>query len=167
MNIRKTEIKDLQTVLNIYDNARKFMVANGNTNQWSANNWPPKDLIVEDINNEKSYVCVNDAGNVIGVFYYDCGHKIEPTYNHIENGNWIGDENYGVVHRIASDGSEKGIGAFCLNYAFEKCRHLRIDTHEDNIPMQNLLKKLNFTKCGTIYVLNGTSPRIAFEKLDQ
>ena len=29
MNIRKTEIKDLQVVLNIYENDRKFMVANG------------------------------------------------------------------------------------------------------------------------------------------
>ena len=26
----------------------------------------------------------------------------------------------GVVHRVAGDGSEKGIGAFCINWAFEK-----------------------------------------------
>ena len=25
-----------------------------------------------------------------------------------------------VIHRIAADGSEKGIGRFCINWAFEK-----------------------------------------------
>ena len=27
---------------------------------------------------------------------------------------------YGVVHRIADDGSVKGIGSFCINWAYEK-----------------------------------------------
>ena len=53
----------------------------------------------------------------------------------------------GVVHRVTGDGSEKGIGAFCINWAFEKCGNLRIDTHGDNIVMQNLLKKLRFNHC--------------------
>lgn len=51
-------------------------------------------------------------------------------------------DTYGVVHRLAGDGSEKGIGAFCIDWAFSKCGNLRIDTHGDNIVMQNLLKKL-------------------------
>ena len=68
------------------------------------------------------------------------------------------------MHRIAGDGSEKGIGAFCINWAFEQCGHLRIDTHGDNIVMQNLVKKLGFVHCGTIYVEEDNNPRLAFEK---
>ena len=59
----------------------------------------------------------------------------------------------------------KGAGSFCINYAYNQCKHLRIDTHEDNIPMQKLLEKNNFVKCGIIYVGENKSPRIAFEKI--
>ena len=55
-------------------------------------------------------------------------------------------------------------GAFCINWAFEKCGNLRIDTHGDNIVMQNLLKKLGFKHSGTIYVEEDNYPRLAFEK---
>ena len=48
------------------------------------------------------------------------------TYEKIDDGNWIGDDNYGVVHRIASDGTEKGTGSFCIRWAIEQCRHLRM-----------------------------------------
>ena len=76
---------------------------------------------------------------VVGTFFYAYGNDIEPTYKNIENGNWLDDSPYGVVHRIASDRSIKGIGEFCIDYAYNKSGHLRIDTHEDNIVMQNLL----------------------------
>jgi hypothetical protein len=31
--------------------------------------------------------------------------------------------------------------------------------------MQNLMKKLGFTQCGTIYVVEDNDPRIAYEKI--
>lgn len=164
MEIRKANISDFENILKIYDIARQYMVKSGNPNQWAKNNWPPEDLVKKDIQDGKSYACIND-GNIVAVFYYDYGYKIEPTYNIIENGTWIGDDNYGVVHRIATDGTVKGVGSFCINYAYNQCKHLRIDTHEDNIPMQKLLEKNNFVKCGVIYVGENKSPRIAFEKL--
>lgn len=34
MEIRLTELKDLPLVMEIYDNARAFMRANGNATQW-------------------------------------------------------------------------------------------------------------------------------------
>ncbi len=74
-------------------------------------------------------------------------------------------EIYGVVHRIASDGSEKGIGSFCIRWALEQCGHLRIDTHGDNTVMQGMLEKLGFTHCGTIYVYEDNDPRLAYEKI--
>lgn len=164
MWIRKANLADFESILKIYDIARQYMVKQGNPNQWAKKNWPPEDLIRKDIENGKSYVCINDD-KIVAVFYYDYGYKIEPTYNVIENGAWIGDDNYGVVHRIATDGTVKGTGTFCINYAFDQCKHLRIDTHEDNIPMQKLLEKNEFVKCGIIYVGEDKSPRIAFEKV--
>ena len=93
------------------------------------------------------------------------GRDIEPTYRHIEDGTWLDDSPYGVVHRLASDGSVKGVGAFCIDWAFRQCGHLRIDTHGDNIVMQNLLAKLGFARRGTIYVEEDEFPRIAYEKI--
>ena len=93
------------------------------------------------------------------------GRDIEPTYRHIEDGAWLDDSPYGVVHRIASDGSVKGVGAFCIDWAFRQCGHLRIDTHGDNTVMQNLLARLGFRRCGTIYVEEDDFPRFAYEKI--
>ena len=61
----------------------------------------------------------------------------------------------------------QGIGAFCINWAFEQCGHLRMDTHGDNIVMQSLLTKLGFDHCGTIYVEEDDYPRLAYEKLNK
>ena len=39
---------------------------------------------------------------------------------------------------------------------------MRGDTHEDNLPMQRVLEKNGFQRCGTIFVEDG-SPRIAYQ----
>lgn len=164
MKIRKSYERDLDRIMEIYAFARRFMAEHGNPKQWGATNWPPEALIQSDIRNGNSYVCVNDDGAVIGTFFFIQGRDVEPTYAAITDGAWLDDSPYGVVHRIAGDGSEKGIGAFCLNWAYEQCGHLRIDTHGDNAVMQNLLKKLGFTHCGTIYIVEDDDPRLAYEK---
>ena len=164
MQIRKTREKDFARLMEIYAYARDFMKQHGNPDQWGPTNWPPEALIREDIKNGNSYVCENDSGQVCGTFYFIAGKDIEPTYRVITDGAWLDDSPYGVVHRIAADGSEKGIGTFCLNWAYEQCSHLRMDTHGDNTVMQNLLKKLGFVHCGTIYVEEDDFPRLAYEK---
>ena len=164
MYIRKTEITDLSRIMEIYAHARKFMAETGNPKQWGATMWPPEELIREDIAQGNSYVCIQE-NQVIAVFYYVHGRKIDPTYDHIEDGAWIGDDMYGVVHRIACDHSIKGIGSFCISWAYEQCGHLRMDTHGDNIVMRSLLEKLGFERCGIIYVVEDNDPRIAYEKI--
>ena len=89
---------------------------------------------------------------------------IEPTYHIIEDGSWIDGDSYGVVHRLASDGSEKGIGRYCLDWAYEQSGHLRVDTHTDNKIMQSVLEKNGFVKCGIIHVFEDDYPRYAYEK---
>ncbi len=141
------------------------MAEHGNPNQWGPTNWPPEALIRSDIQTGSSYVCENDAGQVAAVFFYTYGEDAEPGYRDIEDGAWLAGGPYGVVHRIATDGSQRGLGAFCIGWAFEQCGHLRIDTHGDNAVMQNLLKKLGFTHCGTIHVQEDDFPRLAYEKI--
>lgn len=164
MEIRKARFEDLDRIMEIYAHARRFMAEHGNPRQWGATQWPPRELIQEDIRGGKSYVCLLD-GRIIAVFYYDLGP--DDTYFAIYDGCWKDDTPYGVVHRIASDGSVKGAGSFCVNWAFEQCGHLRMDTHGDNTVMKNLLTKLDFELCGVIYVKEDNDPRYAYEKCGQ
>ncbi len=149
--------------MEIYAYARKAMAEQGNPLQWGPTNWPPEALIRSDIAAGNSYVCVHE-GAIAATFYFIHGKDIEPTYADITDGAWLDSSPYGVIHRIASAGTVRGAGAFCIRWAWEKCRHLRIDTHGDNRVMQALLKKLGFIHCGTIYVEEDDFPRLAYEK---
>lgn len=163
MMIRKTTEQDFETVTGIYAHARAFMAAHGNPNQWGPTQWPPETLIHADIALGRSYVCEHE-GRVVAVFFFDQGKDIEPTYAQITEGAWRDPSPYGVVHRIASDGTVRGAGAFCIDWAYARCGHLRIDTHGDNAVMQRLLTRLGFVHCGTIYVREDHDPRLAYEK---
>lgn len=163
MEIRKTEMKDLDEVMELYAGARQFMVDTGNPRQWAARNWPPRELILRDIRQGRSHVCM-DGSEILAVFYYEYGLDIDPTYRIIEDGAWAGDDTYGVVHRIAAR-KGSGAGKFCIRWAWEQCGHLRMDTHGDNKVMQKVLEGLGFRYCGIIHVAEDTDPRLAFEKL--
>lgn len=163
MQIRNAAPEDLDTIMDLYAEARAFMVATGNPRQWAARSWPPRDLIAQDIAQGKSYVCT-DGGELLAVFFYQYGEDIDPTYRRIEDGAWIARGPYGVVHRIAARAGT-GAGKFCIHWAFRQCGHLRIDTHGDNRVMQKVLQGLGFTRCGIIYIEEDNDPRIAFEKI--
>ncbi|MCX4305275.1 MAG: GNAT family protein [Acetatifactor sp.] len=159
MRIRNAEASDWERILEIYAGARQFMAAHENAGQWGTG-YPPEELLEEDMEAGKLYVC-EDGGTVAAVFYFAA--EEDPTYGVIEDGAWLSDAPYGVVHRIASGRVVKGAASFCLEWAFGQTGNIRIDTHENNIPMQNMLKKNGFRYCGRIYLENG-EPRIAFQK---
>ena len=165
MEIRCTRPEELDEVMAIYAHARQFMAEHGNPHQWGPNQWPPRELVAQDIAEAKSHVCVTDDGRIAAVFYYDFGYRVDPCYDVIDEGSWLDDSAYGVVHRIASAGIVRGAGTACLEWAFAQCGHLRIDTHEDNYVMQRLLKKLGFTYRGIIYVHEDNDPRLAYERV--
>lgn len=159
MEVRKAKIEELDEIMGIFAHARKFMAEQGNPNQWGTSK-PARETIEEDIKLGRSYVCVEDE-KIAATFFYLPG--VDPTYVKIYDGEWLNQEDYGVVHRIASAGTVKGAGSFCINWAFEQCGNLKIDTHKDNIVMQNMLKKNGFSYCGIIYLLDGDE-RMAFQK---
>ena len=160
MEIRKTKPEELNILIRMYENARIFMASHGNPLQWG-NTYPASQILMDDISSGNSYVCV-EHDKIIATFYYKEG--IDDTYVRIYEGQWLNEAPYGVVHRITSDGTIRGAASFCLNWAFNKCGNLKIDTHRDNIVMQHLLDKNGFKYCGVVYLENG-SERIAYQKV--
>mgnify|MGYP003292243185 CR=1 FL=1 len=159
--IRKATIADLSAILDIYRSARAFMAASGNPTQWGST-YPAPELLEEDIRLGRLYV--DTQGDLVcGVFMFTIGD--DPTYAYIEEGAWLDNSAYGVIHRVASGGTVPGVLGRCIAFCRVQCPHLRIDTHADNHRMQRLLSASGFTRCGTIYVEDG-SPRIAYEWLE-
>ena len=160
MTIRHSSPEDLDALMDLYSHARRFMQANGNPNQW-INGYPSAELMLQEINSGHSYVCENENREIIGTFCFIPGE--DPTYARIDDGAWLNNDPYAVVHRMATNGKQKGIADACFEWCFRRCPNIRVDTHHDNLVMQHILKKHGFHRCGIIYVRNGT-PRIAYQR---
>ena len=158
MDIRKTCEADIPAVMAIFDAARAFMRAHGNMTQWPEGS-PSEAQVREDIECGCGYVCVEN-GCVVATFAFIEGP--DPTYAVIEDGAWHFDDPYSVIHRVASNGVVHGVAGACFGYCKQRAEYLRIDTHEDNIPMQGAITKNGFTRCGIIHIADG-SPRVAFD----
>ena len=167
--IRKTETKDLESIMPIFSEARKTIALLG-IDQWQ-NGYPSRSVIEEDVKREQSY-CVLSDGKIIATFALIL-HG-EPTYDEIFDGKWLtGDEKgqYLAIHRVAIAVASRGngISGKIISYASELAtslgkRSLRIDTHEGNVVMRRMLEKNGFVHCGTIFLKDGDK-RVAYEKL--
>ena len=159
LKIRKGNPEDVETILRIFDSAKKYMRAKGNLSQWS-DGYPSRSHVLEDIENGVNYVGETPEGEIVMTFTFIEGE--DPTYLEIE-GEWLNNEPYGTIHRIASDGTVSGVVKEACEFCFKKTENLRIDTHENNTPMRKALSDLDFIECGIIICRDGT-PRIAFQK---
>lgn len=160
MNIRKSTPQDLDILMNIYEIARRFMQKTGNPGQW-IDGYPSEEVILSDIKKDQSYLIIDNTGEIVGTFCFFTGD--DPTYARIYDGQWLNDEPYGVIHRLAGNGEVKGLGDYCLQWCLKQCNNIRVDTHPDNKVMQKIFRRNGFTECGIIHTHNGT-PRIAFQK---
>ena len=156
--IRKAEREDLPRMQEIFALARKFMAESGNPRQWDGD-YPSNELLLNDISNSDSFV-VTDSGSIIATFVLRAGE--DPTYKEIREGDWLDDGPYATIHRIASDGSRKGIVHLVTQYALAQYVSIRIDTHRDNIVMRNALLREGYRYCGIIRCWNG-SERLAYQ----
>lgn len=165
MILRLSTAKDLTNIMNIINEGKEFL-KNNNVNQWQ-DGYPNKEVILNDINNNESYVIENN-GEVVGTTAVSLvGEK---SYDKIYEGNWLSNNKYAVIHRIAVSKGKgiKGVGREILKESEKIClsngiRNIKIDTHEDNKVMQELLEKNNYKYCGIIFLEDG-SKRLAFEK---
>ena len=165
MKFRQAVKEDINSIMNIINQAQDYFKENG-IDQWQ-NNYPNVETIKHDIYNGYSYVLLNNDTIVATVAIVFDG---EPTYDCIYEGQWISNDDYAAIHRIAVDNIYKGSGlsAHIIKYVEQLCLKKGIysikgDTHEDNLSMQRMLSKNKFQYCGVIYLEDG-SKRVAFEK---
>lgn len=158
MIIRKATINDIPLMLEIFAIAREFMAETGNPNQW-ADTYPSVDQLTYDINCGDSYVCLS-GGKMVATFVIRGGD--DPTYNKIYDGAWKNNNPYATIHRIASNGTVKGIFNTAIKFALQLYDTIRIDTHRDNKVMQNAITNAGFSYCGIIHCWNGDE-RLAYQ----
>lgn len=154
MNIRLANTLDTNRIFEIYEYARAYMKAHGNPHQ-CGDNRPEKSVTKDDIKNQRCYV-MEDDGHIFACFVFTIGFEKE------YEAKFPSKVEYGVIHRVASDGSKRGIVERIVDFAKGKVNLLRIDTHEDNKTMQRCIERQNFKKLGIIY-LEDKSARILYE----
>ena len=157
IHFRKAVEADAPRITAIYANARRFMAASGNPNQW-IDGYPSEADVRADISADVLWTaCCGDE--ILAVFALIEGP--DPTYAIIQ-GAWLNDRPYAVVHRLASSGKVGGIGEICLSWCLDRFDTLRVDTHADNRVMQRTLIRMGFVYTGIIFCHNG-SPRLAYQ----
>ena len=159
MQIRHAALQDMDVLLALFANARRFMAENGNPNQWWGG-YPTREMLESDIAKEQLYVC-GENGHIYAAFVMAAGE--DPTYRIIE-GSWKNDLPYVTLHRIASTGEKRGMMDVIVHWAFSQCGNVRGDTHELNLPMRKAFERNGFAYCGTIWAEDGT-PRMAYHKV--
>ena len=165
MEFRQAKISDLDQIVEIIELSKKYLKET-KVDQWQ-DGYPGKEDLRRDIESGNSYVLTN-KGEIVATTVISL--EGESTYNSIFNGEWITNEEYIVMHRVAVHDKYKGKGIFkelikeAESLALNKgIFSIKIDTHRDNISMQRAVVKNNFKRCGIIYLEDG-SERIAFEK---
>ena len=143
---------DLDAILKIYARARQAMADSGNPTQWGGD-YPGLPELLPDIARGDSYV-LTENGTVVGTFSFIIGD--EPTYQMLLNGQWHADRPYGTIHRLASNGTVRGVSRACFDFCTGLSDYVRVDTHADNRAMQAAIEGYGFRKCGNIYASSGT-----------
>lgn len=151
MKIRLATKGDIPKMREIYNYGRKIQLESGNPSQWKEG-YPKESIILEDIENKAAHLCLNSKNEILAVF--SVFTEADPTYSKIE-GEWLNNEEYATIHRIASAGKISGVGQYCIEWVQEQHDNVRIDTHKKNEQMRHILKKLGFKYCGIIYLDNG------------
>lgn len=153
MKIRLATKEDLGEMREVFNYGRKVQLESGNPTQWALG-YPSDELILEDIAKGAAYLCLNDQEELLAVF--SVFTDPDSTYYEID-GEWLNDEPYATIHRIATNGKERGVGQYCIEWVQDQYDNVRIDTHNNNQQMKHILKKLGFKYCGVIYLSNGDS----------
>lgn len=159
--VRQAEMEDLERMLEIFQIAREYMKANRNPNQWKDNR-PSAESVEKDIQNKNSYI-IEREGKTVGTFVLL--KTPDPCYERII-GKWKNEEEYGTIHKVASDGTCKGILEEALEFATGFFKNLRIDTHKDNQKMRYLIEKNGFEYCGIVF-MEDNSERLAYQRIQK
>lgn len=157
---------DAPRIMEIIEAAKAQMHARGSA-QWQ-DGYPALRDIQADIVCGRGVVALGMTGGRRVIAYAALAWDGEPAYDEIE-GRWLTDGPYVVVHRlaVADEAKGRGVATALLRYVESTARAhgipgFRIDTAFDNLYMQRMLRKLDFTYCGRIRYRSGE--RLAYEK---
>lgn len=161
---RKATSNDVDSIMEIVADAQRSLGDRG-IDQWQ-DGYPQRDRIKDDIRDGIGWIC-ELQGDIAG--YAAIVINGEPEYENLE-GEWLSTGNYVVVHRICVRKKfvRHGVASALLRHAAKEAilqdvHSFKIDTHEKNQYMLNLLEKFGFTYCGIVSYEHGK--RVAFEKL--
>lgn len=166
MEFRKSEMRDLPAILAILKAARQYFKDQG-IDQWQ-DGYPDSDTIEQDIRQGISWV-MEEADQIAATAVIS--FQEDENYKVMEEGRWLTELPYAVIHRIAVQPERKGQGLAGQFFAFAEalCRKnqisaMRVDTHADNRSMRRLIEKCGFQYCGVIRLKRDQALRIAYEK---
>ncbi|MGX4644511.1 GNAT family N-acetyltransferase [Holzapfeliella sp. JNUCC 80] len=164
--LRKGNFSDIQDIMIIIDEAKKFLQNQGST-QWQDGH-PNINQIRQDVDEGVGQVLIVN-NQVAG--YVALTTNREESYLSIKGGKWMSDDSYATIHRMAI--SSKFRGMHLSNYMMvsviskgtdKNIYNFRVDTHPQNLIMQNILKSIGFQKRGQVKVDDKLDPnRMAFE----
>lgn len=166
MILRKATFSEQSIIWTILQQAIQQRKEDG-SDQWQ-NGYPNEQTVHDDVTHGYAYVLVDH--DVI-IAYAAIIFGIEPAYNDIK-GRWLTNDDYVVVHRVATSNAVKGKGV--ATHLFkeierlsmeQKVSSIKVDTNFDNVPMIKILDKLNYIYCGEIFFSG--APRKAYEKVLQ
>ena len=86
----------------------------------------------------------------------------DPTYRKTADGKWFREGPCAAIHRVASDGSVRGVFHAFADLAKSLSDDVRVDTHRDNLVMQRKIEAEGFARVGAVLAEDGT-PRIAYQ----
>ena len=164
MNFRKATFSEQSFIWSILQEAIEQRKQDG-SDQWQ-NGYPNEQTVRDDITNGYAFVLVD---NDVIIACASVIFGVESAYNDIQ-GRWLTNNDYAVVHRVATSNSAKGKGVatflfkkiedLCIE---QKVYNIKIDTNFDNVPMLKIIAKLGYSYCGEI--LFSGAPRKAYEKV--
>ncbi|WP_281165495.1 GNAT family N-acetyltransferase [Liquorilactobacillus sicerae] len=153
--IRQAKKEDLNTIYSLIQSGKKVLAQEG-IPQWQGN-YPQKEDILQDINQEYGYLLIKN-GQIVGTA--TLFQRSDPNYQQIYAGNWQGNlGQYATIHRITINPTVSGqhLGDYFFSNLISEAyrlgfREVRIDTHEKNQRMQHLVLKAGFEYAGIVYM---------------
>ncbi len=164
MILRKANTSEIPAIWEILQQAIEQRRQDG-SQQWQ-DGYPNPQTVENDINNGYGFVLTeNEKIIAYSAIIFD----IEPAYTDIE-GKWLTNEDYVVIHRVATSNEVKGKGIATELFKMiedvakeNNVFSIKVDTNFDNVPMLKILDRLGYTYCGEVYFRG--SARRAYEKV--
>jgi len=165
----RATMEDMDALLSIAAQASARLRAAG-VDQWQ-HGYPNAEIFSRDIAEGSAWLFTHEdrpAGCIT------IRHGREEPYDRLF-GEWLTDgAAYGTIHRIAVADNYLGHGLADEMFQFAEditvglgYASIRIDTHDQNGPMQRRLKKRGYTRCGLLWIesIEGDKLRVGFEKI--